>query len=534
MQLDRRVLDYDYDDYMAYCARRDALLESNVGNEEIFREMLRHHCLTDRFFLMERFLRATLWLRVASEKKRRYLYEFIRKVEKDEFGYVDLAARYHVKSLGLTYAGRIQWMLRDPERTTGIFSFKQSLAKSFLKQIKTELEINVELKALFDDILYMNPEKESPKWNENEGIVIKRKGNPKELTLEAVGLVDSQKTGMHYNELWFDDAIEKTCAGSQVFMEKAEDAIRLAIGGLGTHDKVYGAVGTRWKLFDAYENLEKSGVFKLRRTDATDDNTRSGNPLFLTPEEWEQSQKEFTSYQFSCQMLNDPQADSAKSFQMSWLKFYKELGNWRAMNRYIVVDPATSKKKNSDYTAMLVMGLARDGNYYVLDMVHDRLSMHERVDKLFGLVHKWDIKGNGKVGYEKYGMMADIEAIKARQAQSMDYWEVIELGGKTAKEDRIEKLMPIYEKQRMYMPQSFLYRNWEGQSVDVIQYFIDWEYVPFPNGAHDDIMDAMARIVDEKLGAVFPDGTKFQKKERKWYEVNEDEYNNGGATWLSA
>ena len=35
---------------------------------------------------------------------------------------------------------------------------------------------------------------------------------------------------MHYNELWFDDAIEKTCAGSQVFMEKAEDAIRLAIG----------------------------------------------------------------------------------------------------------------------------------------------------------------------------------------------------------------------------------------------------------------------------------------------------------------
>ena len=43
------------------------------------------------------------------------------------------------------------------------------------------------------------------RWNENEGIVIKRRGNPKELTLEAVGLVDSQKTGMHYNELWFDD-----------------------------------------------------------------------------------------------------------------------------------------------------------------------------------------------------------------------------------------------------------------------------------------------------------------------------------------
>lgn len=519
-----------YADYIKYRAVVDERVRS-MGDTE-WKDAVRWLCLNDRFYLMEKVLRATKWLSGVTERKREYVYNFVRSVERDEFGYVDLAARYHLKSLALTYAGRIQHILRNPERTIGVFSFKTSLAKSFLKQIKTELEVNDELKILFDDVLYMNPQKESLKWSENEGIVVKRQGNPKELTVEAVGLIDSQRTGMHFNELWFDDAIEKTCAGSQVFMEKAEEGIRLAIGGLGTHDKVYGGAGTRWKLFDAYENLAKSGVFKLRRTDATSDNTRSGEPRYLTQDEWEAAQREFTSYQFSCQMLNDPQADSAKCFQLSWLRFYEEMGNWRAMQRYILVDPATSKKKDSDYTAMVVMGLARDGNYYVLDIVHDRLSMFERIDKLFGLVHKWDIKGNGRVGYEKYGMMADIEAIKARQAIDMDYWDIVELGGKLAKEDRIEKLMPICEKQKLYMPKRFLYTNWEGMAVDVIDYFINWEYIPFPNGAHDDIMDAMARIVDPKLGAVFPTGTQHKAVVSKRYE-NYGSGSGGKGSWLS-
>lgn len=525
------VLKLNWSDYKAWCVLRDRELYGCREDSAALKDLVRYWAVTDRYFLMERLLRATSWLSGVSDEKREYVYNFCRGHELESWGYVDLAARYHCKSLVVTYAHTVQELLRNPEWTQCIFSFKGNLAKAFLMQVKTELEVNDELKTYFDDVLYWNPERESPKWSENEGLCVKRKGNPREMSLEAVGLIDGQATGKHFNALRFDDAIEKTCGGSQHYMEKAEEAMRLAIGGLGTHDKVYGAVGTRWKLFDAYENLSKGGLFKIRRTEATSDNTRSGEPKYLTDEEWKQSQLEFTSYQFSCQMLNDPQADSAKNFQMDWLQFYKELGNWRTMNRYILVDPATSKKKDSDFTAMIVMGLARDGNYYVLDVVHDRLSLYERVDKLFKLVSKWEIKGKGKVGYERYGMMADIEAIKARQAIDMDYWEVVELGGKTAKEDRIEKLMPIFQKQKLYLPQKFIYTNWEKENVDIVRYFIDWEYLPFPNGAHDDLLDAMARIVDEKLGAYFPEGTIHKTKEREWYDNFFEEDN--PTTWLS-
>ncbi len=525
------ILRLPWDKYCLYAASRDAEIKGIGDDIEQLKEVMRFHAVNDRFFLMEKLLRATRWVSGASDFKRKYIYDFVRRHELAPWGYMDLAARFHCKSLAITYAGTIQEILRSPEKTQCIFSFKGALAKDFLLQIKNELEINDELKWLFDDILYQNPRKESPKWNENEGLLVKRKGNPKELTLEAVGIVDGKTTGPHYNILRFDDAIEKTCAGSQVFMEKAEEGIRLIIGGLGTHDKVYGGVGTHWKLFDAYKKLDEHGVMKIRRMNATNDNTRSGEPLYLTHEEWEDAKKQFTHYQFSCLMLNDPQADSAKNFKLEWLQFYDQLGDWRSMNRYILVDPATSKKKDSDFTAMVVMGLARDGNYYVLDMVHDRLNMQERIEALFDLVHKWEIKGKGKVGYEKYGMMADIEAIKSRQAENMDFFEVIELGGKTAKEDRIEKLMPICEKGRLWLPKRFVYQNWEGMNVDVMNYFIHWEYLPFPNGSHDDLMDAMARIVDDKLGAHFPQGALKKGEERRFYQPKREEET---TSWLSA
>jgi len=35
---------------------------------------------------------------------------------------------------------------------------------------------------------WQNPQKESPKWSEDDGLIVKRKGNPRESTREAWGL----------------------------------------------------------------------------------------------------------------------------------------------------------------------------------------------------------------------------------------------------------------------------------------------------------------------------------------------------------
>ena len=99
----------------------------------------------------------------------------------------------------ITFGLTIQDILVDPEITAGIFSHTRPIAKGFLRQIKREFEWNTALKSLFPDILYQEPHERSPKWSEDDGLVVKRRGNPKESTVEAWGLVDGQPTGKHFS-----------------------------------------------------------------------------------------------------------------------------------------------------------------------------------------------------------------------------------------------------------------------------------------------------------------------------------------------
>ena len=109
---------------------------------------------------------------------------------------MDLWAREHYKSTIITFGKTIQDILAshgdDPldewqdfyEPTFGIFSHTRPIAKGFLNQIKVEFEGNTLLQSVFPDILYSDPKGQSPKWSEDSGLVVKRKSNPKESTIE--------------------------------------------------------------------------------------------------------------------------------------------------------------------------------------------------------------------------------------------------------------------------------------------------------------------------------------------------------------
>jgi hypothetical protein len=143
---------------------------------------LKQLCEEDLFFLL------TIGCKRRDVDKG-WLYACCREVEAEPDGYLDLWAREHYKSTIITFGKSIQDVLKDPDNTTvGIFSHTRPIAKQFLKQIKTELEQNKFLINLFPDVLYPEPQKQSPKWSEDSGLRVKRKSNPKEETFEAWGL----------------------------------------------------------------------------------------------------------------------------------------------------------------------------------------------------------------------------------------------------------------------------------------------------------------------------------------------------------
>lgn len=165
-------------------------------------------------------------------------------------------------------------------------------------------------------------------------------------------------------------------------------------------------------------------------------------------------------------------------------------------NKIIIVDPASGKHKDrGDFTSMWVVGCGPDGNDYVLDGVRDRLNLSERTEKLFELVRKYKPTA---VGYEQYGLQADIEHIKIEQERQQYRFRVVELGGSIKKVDRIRRLIPSFQQGKTWLPRSLIRVMSDGSQREVMQDFLD-EYLSFPVGAHDDALDCLARKEEAEM-----------------------------------
>jgi len=229
------------------------------------------------------------------------------------------------------------------------------------------------------------------------------------------------------------------------------------------------------------------------------------HPDRMDIEETKQTKIDLGSYAYSGQYQQRPTPLGSGEFKSIWYKYYDEIKTGQGMNIFIIVDPANEKKKTSDYTAMLVIGLAPDRNYYLLDIVRDRLNPTERVEALFNLHRKWNEKSGKppKVGYEKYGIQSDIHYIEEKQKELGYRFNIVEIGGRQAKEDRIRRLIPIIEAGRFYFPKSLIYIDLDNSHKELIKELIN-EFSFFPVGTHDDMIDGMARIVETDLNATFP------------------------------
>jgi predicted phage terminase large subunit-like protein len=218
-------------------------------------------------------------------------------------------------------------------------------------------------------------------------------------------------------------------------------------------------------------------------------------------------------YTFSAQFLLDPAAERDQAFHDDWLRYFDvDEGDTDEMRKYILVDPASSKKKGSDYTVMPVVGLGEDQNFYLLDAVRDRLNLSERCKHLFRLHRKWKPDA---VGYGKYGMMADIEYVNEKQRLENYRFRVVELGGRLSKEDRIRRLIPLFESGRFYLPTVMWRVDHEGRRQDLTTVFVEEEYKAFPVGTHDDFLDAISRICDAELVTAWPQVPE-RKIEDRW------------------
>jgi predicted phage terminase large subunit-like protein len=465
------------------------------GKTDLADAIMREACLRDLWVLLRYGLGRI-------DAHCQWTYDRCQEVQANPDGYLDLWAREHYKSTVITFALTIQDILRNPELTVGIFSHTRPIAKAFLRQIKQEFERNERLKRWFSDVLWADPHKDSPKWSEDEGIVVKRKGNPKEATIEAWGVVDGQPTSKHFDKLVFDDVVVPASVSTPEMMAKTTQSLELAFN-LGKRGGARRFIGTRYHYNDSYRTLIERGVATVRLYPATKDGTVDGEPVLLTRDEITNKRREQGPYTFGCQMLLDPTADDKQGFKEEWLTY--ATASPKGHNLVILVDPASKKKPTSDYTSMWCIGLGADRKVYVHDMIRDRLSLTERADRLFSWHRYWNAQAPVMaVAYEEYGLQADIEHMQSVMEAENYRFAITAVGGRLAKPDRIRRLVPWFEQGRLYLNPKIAKTDYEGRNVDLTRAFVEEEYKAFPVSAHDDMLDALSRFLEDDLPIRFP------------------------------
>lgn len=423
-------------------------------------------------------------------------------------------------STTITYGLTIQEVLKNPEITIGLFSHVKPISKAFLNQIKQELQYNVHLKYLFDDILYADPENESPSWSLDNGIVVKRTTNPKEPTILACGLVEGMPTGMHFQLRVYDDVVTASSVSTPEQMQKTLDALDLS-DNLGTQGGRVRMIGTRYKQGDAYEEYIKRGIVKPRIYPATDDGTIDGVPVFLTDEEWEDKLQRQSPAIIASQMLQNPLASDSVIFQPDWFRLWpsdKELPPFDAV--FLSIDGAFSEKETADDSCLLMLGLfkATEGSakysVMVLDCYMDRMAYPDLRDEIL------------RQYMNKYGAndkIVDALIIEDKASGSALIPDLQRAGvgvypfhpGRLDKVARANLISHLIRDGYVWLPES---RN-TMRKGKVMSWLSKWheQVLYFPNVKHEDGVDALvqALIMLDQRG--FLRGRVAEQREPEYY-----------------
>lgn len=489
-------------------------LQGCSNSEQI--AIVRHLCRTDLFFL--------IWFGFnRKDIFDPWLFKRCQEVQNSPNGHLDLWAREHYKSTIITYALTIQDILSshgdnpDPkwngiEPTFGIFSHTRPIAKGFLRQIKREFEGNDLLKSHFPDVLYQNPHKESNKWSEDDGIVVKRKSNPKESTVEAWGLVDGQPTSKHFFVRVYDDVVTRESVYTPEMVKKTTESWELSIN-LGARGGIERYIGTRYMDSDTYEVMINRGVAKPRIYPATENAQPDGEPVFLSKEELQDKLKKMGSYTFACQMLQSPIAQGDALFKREDFKRYDIDDVPEFLNKFGASDYAVTHE-DGDYTEHGVGGFDEDENLYFVDWWSGQTSPDIWIDEEIDLMEE----------HKPFCWVAEAGVIRRsiepflvkRMEQRKSYCNLEWLPSNKNKVVNSTAFRGLVSMGKVYIPTT----DWGDSLIE--------QLIRFPYGTFDDKVDVcgiFGRILDQTWAAHV--STKQPKKKRDRYAFKE----NNGSNW---
>jgi phage terminase large subunit-like protein len=475
------------------------------------KEELRLACEAD----LETFVRAIAPHRVLGAVHTELFRWWQREDAKDN--QLVLLPRDHGKSAMMAY--RVAWWItKHPETTVLYVSATANLAEKQLKAIKDILTSDI-YRYLWPEMINENEGKRE-KWS-MDAIAVdhpKRKAEGiRDDTVKAAGIT-ANVTGLHCTVAVLDDVV----VPDNAYTETGREQVRAFYSQLSSIEST-GAkewcVGTRYHPGDLYKDMMEMVEIYFDR-DAEEDvelpvyevfeRVVETNGEFLWPKQRRSDGKTFgfdekelarkkAKYldvtQFYAQYYNNPNAVELSIIDKSRFNYYERSkvenvsGVWYIGNKdlsvYAAMDFAYSISNSSDYTAIVVVGVDEDHNYYVLDIDRFKTNkisvMYEHAEKMY---RKWRFR---KLRAEAVAAQRLIvqQFKDFMRSQSVVFSIDEYFPPKTMnKAERIASVLePRYQNGQMF--------HYQGGNCQILE-----EELLMNNPEHDDVKDALASCVE--------------------------------------
>lgn len=438
-----------------------------------------------------------------------------------------LMPRGHLKSSVVTVGYSVQQICKNPNIRILIGSETNAKAKDFLKQIRDTFERNERLRHFFG-----NHVRKESRWTDDEITSGLRTSTAiKEPTVFTTG-TDQTRTGAHCDLAIIDDPTSHTNLSDEGRRKTLNWYREIANNILDPGGKLI-IIGTRWHFADLYQHIideqkefydivlkqaiSDEGYDILRRNIPLEEKKQLiSNDMILFPEKFTierlyeiysgstgEGGVEFFNNQYMNRIISSEDAD----FREQFLQFYKPGDKLPDMNVYAIIDPAIAETSQADYTAIPIVGVTADNNWYVLDYEMFRGKPQEIIDKTFKLYARYPKLrriGVETVAYQKSLLYSFKDEMRTRGIQ-LPLVEVSR-STKVTKELRIRGILqPIIQQRKLHIQTGMIELREQLRT--------------FPRCKHDDLIDALSSVAEIQGGFKH---SKTYKMEHETREQKDD------------
>jgi len=407
--------------------------------------------------------------------------------------------REHGKSTVMDLVVVLWWLATRRKHFIALVADTSSQAEGQLHSVIEEIEDN---ELLWTDFPHLQPaldrKKQYVKWTDRE--IINQAGHK---SIRGLKRRQYRPDAIIVDDLENDENV--ATKGQRDKLEKWFLSTLLSLGSKGCDVFYIGTIlhhdSVMMRVVKTEKARQEFGEEPIWDTKIIPAEGKKGKPLW--PEMWprerlEAKKAELGSIVYAQEFLNDPSKREGKLFKEEWFNWYPLGKRPDGLDEYMGIDPSAGEKEQSDYIGIAQSGVDSQGRFFPGRVIETKLTFKQMVDTLIALgEHIRPVKIAIETNFFQKVLKQEVDRRNREERKYLPFSEQRTIKDKVT---RFLSLSALVEAGLLWL---------EEDNPEHVK--LSNQMLEFPDGAHDDLIDAFDFAVQ---AARHPAAGHFDSKQK--------------------